>query len=56
MDATQKYQEAKALAETNYRHRVEDAQRLMEEARTIYESDLEKALVEWRKQINSRGE
>lgn len=47
MDKLKKYQERKALAEVNYTTRLNEAKRMMGEARTQYEKDLADALEEY---------
>jgi len=42
-EAWDKYRRAVALAETNYRTRLIEAQRQMGEARELYEEDLKRA-------------
>ena len=49
MDALDKYHKATALAEVNYRTRLTEAERLMGEARNIYDDDLSKAEDEYSK-------
>jgi len=49
MDALDKYHEAKALAEANYRTRLTDVERLKGEASNIYDDDLRKASEEYTK-------
>ena len=49
MDALDKYHKANALTEVNYRTRLAEAQRLIGEARNIYDDDLRKAREEYSK-------
>lgn len=47
MDKLKKYQQRKALAETNYQTRLSEAKRQMGEAFEIYQNDLKEALEEY---------
>lgn len=48
MDKLRKYQQRKALAETNYTTRLTEAKRMEGEARTQYKQDLADALDEYK--------